>query len=76
MNAIERAARIRELNDALRVHARGGQIAFAGGLSGTGDETHATRMNVWKAVSEAKVETGDGDDAYSEHDFGTVEVDG
>lgn len=69
----QKTIRIRELNDQLRTHGIGGQVVAAGSLAYLDEDF---RNRVLEAVRTTPVETGGGDDPYSEHDFGTVKVDG
>ncbi len=64
--------RIRALNDELRQYHRGGLIALTRGLEALGPELVQTVVD---AVSRFDAFTSD-NDPYSEHDFGSVEVQG
>nr|WP_313011771.1 DUF3768 domain-containing protein [Brucella intermedia] len=70
---IEKSTRIRELNDRLRTEGTGGQVVAVGRLA---HEDGEFRQRVLDAVRAQQVTTGDGDDPYSEHDFGNLEVEG
>ena len=64
--------RIRALNDELRQYHRGGLIALTRGLEALGLELVQTVVD---AVSRFEGFTSD-NDPYSEHDFGSIEVQG
>lgn len=68
-----KSLKIRELNDRLRKTGSGGTTLFAGVLA---QMDESVRFKVLEAVRVAEVNTGDGDDPYAEHDFGTAEVEG
>lgn len=64
---------IRELNDKLRQADAAGKILISSALS---HEDPELIQRIREAVRTSEVETGDGNDPHSEHDFGSVEVDG
>ncbi|WP_273728885.1 DUF3768 domain-containing protein [Brucella gallinifaecis] len=68
-----KTAIIRELNDKLRQNDAGGQVVVSGALA---HEDSDLIQRVRDAVRNAEIATGDGNDPYSEHDFGSVDVDG
>ena len=68
----ERIARIRRLNDALRVHGIGGEIYLTRGVAIRGADFVA---RAFRAAADFDKFT-DGNDPYEEHDFGVVTVDG
>lgn len=67
-----KTAIIRELNDKLRQNDVGGQIVVAGALA---QEDSDLIQRVREAVRIAEVVTGDDNDPYEQHDFGSVKVD-
>jgi Protein of unknown function (DUF3768) len=67
-----RTARIAELNDQLRCHARGGQIAITAGVIGLGNRGVQAAL---EAVRNFDKFTTD-NDPYGEHDFGALTVQG
>lgn len=64
------STRIAQLNDQLRCHARGGQIAITAGIIALGN--HAVHA-VLEAVRSFDQFTSD-NDPYGEHDFGALTV--
>lgn len=67
-----RRQRIRELNDLLRCHNRGGSHCLTNGIVSLSPETIET---IRRAVAEF-VEFTDDNDPYGEHDFGALTVQG
>ena len=67
---IERAAKIRELNDLLRVERAGGQLFVTHGICSLGQRFVPSMI---KAVIEFDQFSAD-NDPYGEHDFGALEV--
>jgi hypothetical protein len=65
-----RQSKIRDFNDQLRIHGRGGRILMTAGLHDFGDEK---RQKVIEAVRAYDAFSPD-NDPYGEHDFGEVEV--
>jgi hypothetical protein len=75
MSALQAAATaspavIRALNDALRIHHRGGSIVTTSGIVAMPDDEVAA---ILKAVA-AFDDFGPDNDPYGEHDFGALEV--
>lgn len=68
----ERSARIRELNDALRIYSKGGEVYLTHGVSAKGEDFVA---RAFRAVADFDG-FDEGNDPYGEHDFGAVTVDG
>ncbi len=70
----EKTAQIRALNDELRLNGRAlnGRMVAMGQLGHDGDEKI---IRVYRAAA-AFDDWPEGDDPYSEHDFGRFEVDG
>jgi hypothetical protein len=68
----ERRARIRALNDRLRQTGAGGMIVHTSGIAALGE---ALLGQVARGVIEFDAFTPD-NDPYSEHDFGSFEVEG
>jgi hypothetical protein len=67
-----RTARIRELNDELRVFGRGGEIYLTQGMCAKGDDFVA---RAFRTVADFDAFT-EGNDPHGEHDFGQVTVEG
>ena len=67
-----RAARIRDLNDRLRLTGAGGQVVVTSGVAERGREFVDAALQAVRTFTAFKPEN----DPYDEHDFGTVEVDG
>lgn len=67
---IERVAKIRELNDLLRVEQAGGQLFVTHGICSLGERYVPSMI---KAVTEFDQFNAD-NDPYHEHDFGALEV--
>ena len=67
-----RAARIRELNDRLRLTREGGQVVVTSGVSERGREFVNAALQAVRTFTAFTP----GNDPYDEHDFGMVEVDG
>ena len=66
-----RVARIRALNDALRIYGQGGDIVLTRGVCDKGDDFVA---RAFRAVADFDAFT-EGNDPHGEHDFGDVKVD-
>ncbi|MFM2280952.1 MAG: hypothetical protein RLZZ444_3183 [Pseudomonadota bacterium] len=66
----EHAAKIRELNDHLRVRHAGGQLFVTHGICSLGDSYVPA---IIKAVTDFEG-FDDGNDPYGEHDFGALQV--
>jgi hypothetical protein len=71
LTAPEKAARIRELNDAFRKTFAGGRVMMTSGVAALAEETKQRIVSAIKNFTEFDK----GDDPYSEHDFVSVEVD-
>ena len=67
-----KTARIRELNDALRVHGTGGRVMLTVGIQALGQEKIRKIMDAIRAFNEYTEDN----DPYSERDFAKVVVDG
>lgn len=68
----QRTARIRALNDQLRVNGTGGQVMATAGVNGRGAafvQAAATAVRAFNSFDKAN-------DPHCEHDFGAVEVEG
>ncbi len=63
---------IRDLNDNLRVHGRGGRLMMTVGIQALGA---AKIRKIMEEIAKFNMFTED-NDPYSEHDFGKVVVDG
>lgn len=68
----ERIKQVQALNDALRVHVRGGHLCISSGILALGYDAY---MEARAAIA-AFTEFDAGNDPYGEHDFGAVEVQG
>ncbi|MEO8629066.1 MAG: DUF3768 domain-containing protein [Betaproteobacteria bacterium] len=68
----EKAARIRELNDAFRASLTGGKVYTTDGISGEGPDFVATALDAVRTFDRFTRDN----DPHSEHDFGSFEVDG
>ncbi|RYG57453.1 MAG: DUF3768 domain-containing protein [Alphaproteobacteria bacterium] len=68
----ETNARIRALNDELRVHGRGGRVLITQGIN---NESLIFAVKARAAVARDTTFSPD-NDPYAEHDFGSVAVDG
>ena len=66
----QRAARIRELNDAFRTTFRGGKVVMTSSVAALPD---MVRANALKTVAEFSQFDGT-NDPYKEHDFGAFEL--
>lgn len=67
-----RAARIRDLNDALRCKHTGGQVLITAGLQSLGDEAVSRILNAVAAFDGFSEDN----DPYGEHDCAVLTVDG
>lgn len=66
------SARVRDLNDQLRKHRTGGRVVMTRGIAALGEEMI---MRIDRAVRAFDAFTPD-NDPYSEHDFGSLTVEG
>jgi hypothetical protein len=68
----DKTAKIRELNDNLRVNGKGGRIVVAGALA------RATLEEQWRAAHGVRTfkDFNENNDPHGEHDFGRFEIDG
>jgi len=64
--------RIRDLNDALRVHGIGGRIFLTRGVADLPEGLRAELIAQVRAFDDFTPEN----DPYGEHDFGSLEIDG
>ena len=68
----DRTARIRALNDALRVDGRGGRIMVTQGMLAHGEAWLLQAIGAMRNQSEFSEDN----DPYGERDFGSVDVEG
>ena len=68
----QQVARIRELNDRLRVWGRGGMILMTDGIAALGREAVERVFDAVRRFGRFD----EGNDPHGEHDFGGLEVDG
>ena len=69
---LDKTARIRELNDHLRIHFGGGKIMLSASVSELGHEIKAAALMELRKFSDFT----DDNDPHREHDFGSFELDG